>query len=61
MKPDVKKTRKILGSWLRQSSGGTLPAAVPMTPALEQVADLATAQKIWNELLATWPGRKAGK
>jgi len=55
---DQTEIRKLLGSWLRQSSGGTLPAAAPMTPALEQIADQATAQKVWTELLATWPGPK---
>jgi uncharacterized membrane protein len=56
-----KQARKLLGSWLRQSSGGTLPLEVPLTPALAKLVEQATAQKIWTELLATWPGRKQGK
>jgi len=50
--------RKFLGAWLRQCSGAKLPRQVPMTPALARLANQATAQKIWDELFAAWPGEK---
>jgi hypothetical protein len=31
-----------------------------MAPALEEITDRATAQKIWDDLLAAWPGQKGG-
>ncbi len=42
--------RKFLGCWMRQCSGGTPRAEVPMTPELEKLVDQPTAQKIWTEL-----------
>ncbi len=46
------QVRHYLGFLMRQTSGSTLPREVPMTPDLEKLTDRATAQKIWDELLA---------
>jgi hypothetical protein len=44
--------RNHLGFLLRQASGGTLPARVPMTPVIKKMAEEEDAQKIYDELLA---------
>ena len=54
------KIKAILAAWLNQFGGSTPPSDVPMAPALEEITDRATAQKIWDGLLAARPGQKGG-
>lgn len=47
----IEKAKSRIRFLLRQADGGTIPKQVPMTPALRELVDMPTAQRLYEEII----------